>query len=135
MSLLLTACASTGANFKEDRLGQLRPGMTEQEVIGALGAQPVSRAYQADGSYMAIWQYIRVVYVSTTDNKLVSLLFDKNHKFVRMVNTVNVNPRQSSNNLFKPNLLRFTNTTWQKSLPCCWLRYVNRLNSDVSHQT
>ena len=106
LSLLLTACASAGANFKEDRLGQLQPGMTEQDVIGVLGAPPVSRIYTADGSYIAMWQYVHVVYVSTTDNKLVSLLFNKDHKFVRVVTTVNVNPSQSSNKSFKPNPLR-----------------------------
>jgi outer membrane protein assembly factor BamE (lipoprotein component of BamABCDE complex) len=106
LSLLLAACASSGANFRDDRLGQLQPGMTEQEVIGVLGAQPVSRTYTGDGSYIAMWQYIHVVYVSATDNKLVSLLFNKEHKFVRVVNTVNVNPSQSSNKSFKPNPLR-----------------------------
>ena len=101
LSLILAACASSGANFKGDRLNQLRPGMTEQTVINILGAKPVSRTYMADGSYIAVWQYVHVVYVSTTDNKLVSLLFDKNHKFVRIMSTVNVNPDQSSNKSFK----------------------------------
>lgn len=93
LALALSACASTGANFKEDSLSQLQPGMTEQEVIKALGGKPVSRAYMADGSYVAVWQYVRVAYVATTDNKLVSLMFDKDRKFVRLINSVNVNPK------------------------------------------
>ena len=92
-ALILTSCASTGANFKEGNLGQLQPGMSEQQVIGILGATPVSRAYIADGSYVAMWQYIHVVYVTATDNKLISLKFDKNHNFVRLVNSVNVSPK------------------------------------------
>ena len=77
VALILTACASSGENFSEQSIDQLKPGMTEQQVIDILGGTPVSRAYNSDGSYVAVWHYVRVVYVSTTDNKLITLLFDK----------------------------------------------------------
>jgi len=89
--MLVAACASTGHNFKQDRVTLLRPGETTlDDAIAILDAKPTSRVYQDDGSTIAIWQYVSVVYVATTENNLVSILFDAQGVMERVVNLINI---------------------------------------------
>lgn len=85
--LALTACAiSHGSNFNENLVQELRPGMTEQEVTQALGGKPGMREYKMDGSYIAAWQFVRTNALTLkSEGKDASLLFDKNNRFVRVV--------------------------------------------------
>ena len=88
--LFLTGCASLGHDYNEKNVDQLKPGVTtEAQAIALLEAAPTTRTYQADGSYMAAWQYTSASFMSVNDNKLLYLMFNKDKIFTRMVsNTI-----------------------------------------------
>lgn len=87
----LAACTSSGNKFKADRITLLRPGETTlNDAIEILDAKPTSRVYQDGGSMIAIWQYVSVVYVTTTENNLVSILFDTHEVMERVVSLINI---------------------------------------------
>ncbi len=87
LALALTACVTShGNNFNETLVQDLRPGMTEQEVTQALGGKPGMRKYEMDGSYVAAWQFVKTNPLTfKTESKGAYLQFDKNKKFVRVV--------------------------------------------------
>ena len=86
-------CASVGHDFDSAGLKNLKPGVTtEAEAIQLLHGEPAHRVYSADGSYMASWQHVSMIYVFTADNRLLNLMFDKNKIYQRMANSVNVAP-------------------------------------------
>lgn len=53
-ALLLSACASVGTNYDEQRAAELRPGMSKQAVIAALG-NPNSIVTLQDGRQQLTW--------------------------------------------------------------------------------
>jgi len=89
LAFLLASCASTGGkNFNETNVSQLHPGMTEQEVIQILEGKPSYHEYHADGTYTASWIYTRAnALTSSVESKLIYILFDKNHRFVRLIDS------------------------------------------------
>ena len=86
-ALALTACATGGgSNFNEARVQELRPGMSEPEVIALLGAKPMAREFEIDGSYVAAWLYVRSnPFTLNSESKNAYLKFDRNRGFVRVV--------------------------------------------------
>ena len=57
-AFLLASCASTGRDFNSDNVSKLKPGMTEEQVINLLGAQPMQRTKTGKGQeYMLSWNY------------------------------------------------------------------------------
>lgn len=89
LAFLLASCASTGGkNFNEANVSKLHPGMTEQEVIQVLEGNPSYHEYHADGTYTASWIYTRAnVLASSAESKLIYILFDKDHRFIRIIDS------------------------------------------------
>ncbi len=85
----VAACASAGHRWDHRALLQLRAGeTTEAEAVALLG-KPVSRTNLADNQRVLGFQYVEVVYVATTQAKMVSLLF-KDDRLVRIVQATNL---------------------------------------------
>ena len=91
----MVGCASMGHNFDASKVSELKPGVsTEADAVKMMGAEPTSRTFRSDGSYMASWQYVSVAtFAGTTDNKLLHLNFDKNKVFTQMVSYTDMKPK------------------------------------------
>lgn len=82
--IILTACASVGTNFDPVRADSLTPGMTLDQVQKQLGKRN-SEVIRPDGQRLETWIYSRGTAWGTGSSRSLSLLFDADGKFVRVV--------------------------------------------------
>lgn len=91
VAIVLSGCASVGENFQDGNLNRLQPGITtEQQAISLLGAKPIARKFEADGSSILKWEYVHGNGFTRPRAKMVEAMFSKDHKFVRLVKSANV---------------------------------------------
>ena len=101
--LMISGCASIGNNFQETELYKLIPGNTTfSETVSILHGKPFNTNYSPDGSFIATWQYTEAVPNHVTENKALSILYWKDGKLARVVNSRNI---QLPDNLLDTNTL------------------------------
>jgi hypothetical protein len=88
-SLFLTSCSVIGTVYKHENFQQLQPGMTEQEVIAILGAQPCSRSALKDG-YLLQWQYSYGTALATGGARHLAVLFSNDNKMVKITQNTQI---------------------------------------------
>lgn len=92
LTAVLTACASSGKDFKAKNVEQLVPGeSTVSDAAQNLGAEPLQTVFLPDGGRLVIWRYIQSSGLSgKTEIKEAQLIFDAQGHYVRpfqMTNT------------------------------------------------
>lgn len=94
MLFLACSCSTVGKDFKEENLSKLKNGVTSyDQVCRILAGKPIRHSYIKGGS-VATWQYVSVngllLIPVTTDNKLVSIIFDEKDIMVKVNKLVNI---------------------------------------------
>lgn len=101
--LMISGCASIGNNFRETELYKLTPGSTTfNETVAILQGNPFNTNYSPDGSFIATWQYTEAAPNHVTENKALSILYWKDGKLARVVNSINI---KLPDNLLETNTL------------------------------
>lgn len=81
VGLLLAGCASVGTDYDVNALSQLKPGMSQTEVIGMLG-KPNTQARLPDGKTVLVWSHSKAKAFGSVNARSVSLQFDADGKLV-----------------------------------------------------
>lgn len=90
VAFALTACASSGTKFEMADIERMQPGVTtEQEAVQKIG-KPTNTRFNPDGSKALIWAWAQTVPGKTT-SRGVSVLFDKEGRFVRIISKTEMN--------------------------------------------
>ncbi|MFI4911327.1 MAG: outer membrane protein assembly factor BamE [Sedimentisphaeraceae bacterium JB056] len=89
MSFFLTSCTVVGTVYKHDNIQQLKVGMTEQEVINILGAEPFSRS-ALNGGYLLQWQYSYGTALATCGARHLAVLFSNDGKMIKVTQDTRV---------------------------------------------
>ena len=84
--LFLTSCSTikVGDFYEHDNIEQLTEGMTEQEVISILGAEPSDRTtYMKNGNYLLQWHYSHAS-LSKNGSRHLAILFSSDNKMIKI---------------------------------------------------
>ena len=79
--LLLAGCASVGTDYDVNALSQLKPGMSQSQVVGMLG-KPNTQARLPDGRTVLVWSHSKASAFGHARARSVSLQFDADGKLV-----------------------------------------------------
>lgn len=85
-ALLLSGCASIGTDYNSAILAQLKPGMTEAEVIARMGP-PNGRTELYGGYTQLMWLHSSANVFGSGGAKSAAVLIDRNGKFVSVIST------------------------------------------------
>lgn len=88
-SLSCTGCVSMGTNYNPTLVSQLQSGMTKEQVVAMLGT-PNTVLRLGDGSQNLVWTHSTGSIAGATARSL-TLLFDANGKYVRVLSEVQTN--------------------------------------------
>jgi hypothetical protein len=80
-AMLMAGCVSVGTNYDVNALSQLKPGMSQADVIGLLG-KPNTEAKLPDGKTVLGWVHSTGTAFGGASARSVSLQFDPNGKLV-----------------------------------------------------
>lgn len=58
VGLIIAGCASTGQNFDESKVSQIKKGQTTEAELVQMFGQPTNRAISSEGTTMLTWMYI-----------------------------------------------------------------------------
>lgn len=82
----LSGCATAGTNYNPDAVASLTPGMPQAAVVDVLG-KPNATAHQGDGSSVLVWTHSKATALGSAKARSVSLLFDAQGNYVRMISS------------------------------------------------
>jgi len=89
LSMFLASCSVIGTVYKHENFKQLQPGMSEQEVIAILEAEPISRSV-LDSGYLLQWQYSYGTALATGGARHLAILFSNDNKMVKITQNTQV---------------------------------------------
>ena len=56
--IIVTGCASTGQNFDESKVSQIKKGETTEAELTQMFGQPTNRSISSEGTTMLMWTYV-----------------------------------------------------------------------------
>ena len=80
-AMLMAGCVSVGTNYDVNALSQLKPGMSQTDVIGLLG-KPNSQVKLPDGKTVLGWVHSTGTAFGSASARSVSLQFDADGRLI-----------------------------------------------------
>lgn len=83
----LSACAHYGRNFDENKLADLRSGMTVDQVSAAISGKPGIVTHAANGNTVYTWQFSEAAPFSGPTAKLAMIVFGPDGRMIRVASS------------------------------------------------